>query len=604
LEETVVEIRRDPRVGAGFLRAALAAAAALLPACATTSGQFPSAEELGNLAARPPADRIAADDVADVAQWRLTGPLPDGVAVTAHPPASAWDQLLDQEVSRRAGLAFASESAHCVAREAGLFYLATRGRPAPALEQFIAGRCGLAATDSSTGYRWGDVPADFSDERVLGQWRDAVLDDVGKALGSAGGPTLVGLWYGRKDGRAVVSWLVSRRRVQIDPLPLVPPGAQVVVRGELLIAASHLEGLANAGRFGVHHCIADPAVPLPRFALTCDVDAADRAAQIEVAAFPPGRILGPIVLSLVVWPAGTPGDSFERPVLAGAAPAPCAAGAASGDVPGALTACINQARAEAQLAPLALAPAQSQTATRLAPHFFAALAGAEPELLADKVVLGLRAGWDVGAPLRYGQFTSGLIHGGSAEIDRLVASVLDRPSGREALLDPDARQLAVGTVAGGGGGGGGGGPRALGAVFGTYTPFDGRDDPGDVQRVLQRLADLRARQGRGAPARLSSSVEGDVSAAAHRIASDGRDPTSALNDALEATAARTHGAVRGWWVDADKLDQVELPPEILQAPVLHVAVAVSHYRRKDEPWTRYVVVIVVATPEQTLALRL
>jgi hypothetical protein len=366
----------------------------------------------------------------------------------------------------------------------------------------------------------------------------------------------------------------------------VPADGHVVVRGELLLQASHLVGLVNAGRFGVRHCVADPQLRLPHFALTCDVEPQDPSSRLEIAAFPPGRVLGPVVLSLLVWPAGTPGDSFTRPGTPGAAPA-------GADVPGALAASINQARAEAHLPPLELAPAQSQTAARLAPHYFAALLGAEPELVADKVVLGVRAGWDVGAPLRYGQFTSGVVLSGG-DVARLVASVLDRPGGREALLDPEATRLAVGTIAAGNE------QKVLAAVFGTYALFAGRDDPRDVERVVERLTALRARQGRPAAHRLTS-AEPDIAAAARRVAAEGRDPTDALNDALETTAERTHGSVRGWWVDAAKLDELELPAELLQAPTLNLAIAVTHYRREGEPWTRYVVVLVVATPQQTLA---
>ena len=255
--------------------------------------------------------------------------------------------------------------------------------------------------------------------------------------------------------------------------------------------------------------------------------------------------------------------------------------------------CINQTRAQAQLPPLELSSAQSQTAARLAPHYFAAVLGSEPELVADKVVLGMRAGWDVGAPLHYGLFAAGVVQG-AGEMTRLVASVLERPSGREALLDPGANRLAVGAIAGAP-------QKVLGAIFGTYSLFGGQDDPRDVERVLDRITTLRARQGRAAARRLTA-VEGNIAAAARRIAAEGRTPTDALNDAMQATADQTHGSVKGWWIDAAKLDELDLPAEVLQAPSLTVGVAVSSYRREDEPWMRYVVVLVMAQPPQTLAL--
>src|SRR6185295_734223 len=108
-----------------------------------------------------------------------------------------------------------------------------------------------------------------------------------------------------------------------------------------------LQGLATAGPFGVRHCVADPGVTLPRFSLTCDVERGDPAARIEIAAFPPGRILGPIVLSLLVWPAGAPGATFVRPRIdAGAAAAPPACLSPPGlDLGRSFTGCVNYARA-------------------------------------------------------------------------------------------------------------------------------------------------------------------------------------------------------------------------------------------------------------------
>jgi hypothetical protein len=571
----------------------------IAPACAS-SGQFPTVAELGELAARPAGNRIAPEDAADVDRWQLAGPLPTGVDTVAHAPASGWDGLLAEAVAARAGLVFAAESTACAARELGLFYVANRALPGEVLQQFISARCGVAGARVSSGLRWGDVADDVTEDRLLREWGPDVGADLRKTFEANGGPALAGIWFGRKGGRAVVLWAVAARKVQIDPVPFVPAEAgHVTIRGELLIAAEHLQGIANAGRFGVHRCVANPQVQLPRFALQCDVDAGDRAAWIDVAAFPPGRILGPVVLTTMVWPAGTPGDVFERPRTgstdAGVEPGGLAcASSAGGDVSQALAACINRVRAEARLAPLDLAPAESRLAERLAPHFFAAMIGAEPELVADKVVLGLRAGWDVGAALRYGQFASGVVLG-SADVEHLVAAVLDRPSGREALLDPEARRLAIGAVGGGSG-------KALGAIFGAYSLFDGRDDPGDPARVWKRLTDLRARKGRAAPGRMSA-IEADVATATRRIAAEAHAPDQALQEALEAASARVHSEVRGWWIEATKLDEMDIPADLIQASSPNIAIAVSHYRRADEPWTHYVVVIVSVAPKETLALR-
>ena len=280
------------RVGArsaGFVGVTLVLAVA---GCASTEiTRFPSAQELGEIGAQPPGARVAPDDVADVERWRLAGPLPDAVLNAPHAPATPWEGLLTNIIARRAGLVLASESATCVARETGLFYLDTHGRPSDSLRQFIEGRCGIATSGVTTGYRWGEIAETIADTQLFAQWQSDVEGDISKALAGAAGAELAGVWYGRKNGRAIVIWAVGRRLVQAERIPMIAPGGHVVIRGDLLMPAAQLSGLVTAGRFGVHRCVADPALALPRFALTCDVDAGDLSARLEIAAFPPGRVL-------------------------------------------------------------------------------------------------------------------------------------------------------------------------------------------------------------------------------------------------------------------------------------------------------------------------
>ncbi|HVR04048.1 MAG TPA: hypothetical protein VMT47_18070 [Polyangia bacterium] len=576
------------------------------------------------MAQRPVAASPQGRSVADVESWRLTGPLPDAIEVVPHTASSPWEGLLASAAQRRAGLLFASESAHCVAREVGLFFVANRANPSQSLNRFIGSRCGVSDFELSTGFRYGDVADTVPEERLFAEWSDAVSEDLAKAVEGGGGPQLAGIWSGRKSGRAVVCWVVAQRLAQVERIPLVPGAdGRVVIQGQMLTPADRVQGLVNVGRFSVRRCVADPMVKLPRFALTCDVDRSDQSAWIEVGAYPPGRVVGHVVISVQISPQGVPGDTFTRVALtrsaataaAGDAAAPVAAGAAaigaptspaaidpacantgSGDLLGALAACVNGVRTQAGIGALRVVVGESQTAARLAPHFFASVLGAEPELVADKVVLGLRAGWDVGEPLRYGDVVSGLVQG-AGDVERLIASVLERPSGRSALLDSEVARLAVGTVAIGSGESG-----VVGAIFATYALFDGRDKPGDADKVFERLGALRARQKRPVPTRFTAG-DASVVAAAHRIATEGRDPTDALNDALTGANAVVQNQVRGWWVDTDKLEDLELPADLIEAATLNVSIAVSHYRRAGEPWMRYVVLLVISEPSQTLVRR-
>src|SRR5262249_9711578 len=146
------------------------------------------------------------------------------------------------------------------------------------------------------------------------------------------------------------------------------------------------------------------------------VDATDSAAWIEVAAFPAGRVLGHVVASVVVFPKGEPVAVYHD---AGYVTRSVPAGADARDQ---LLRLVNEVRRGAGLPEVTLAPKQSEVAERVAPHSFAALIGTEPELVADQIVLGLRAGWDVDGEVMNGDFTAGVLVN-TNDLGRLLDSV-------------------------------------------------------------------------------------------------------------------------------------------------------------------------------------
>src|SRR6185503_8794253 len=294
-----------------------------------------------------------------------------------------------------------------------------------------------------------------------------------------------GIFFGRKAGLAVVALAVSHRRLLLEKNPMVPgPDGKVVVRGGLLQPAASIRAAINRGRFGFAKCARDPSVKLPRFSFECPALPEDEAAWLEVAAFPPGRILGSNVMEMLVWPAGKPGKTYVRLAQAKASAAP----AEAPSLPD-LVQSINDMRKEAGLSPLRLADQESRTASLLAPHYFAAISGAEPETTADQVALGLRAGWDVDGTVRYGTFVSTWVKD-AASFGDVLRSALARPFGREALLDPAAERVAIGTVAADK-------DQVLAAVLSTYALFDGYKHDKDSGMVMARLAAARAERGLG-----------------------------------------------------------------------------------------------------------
>lgn len=540
----------------------------------SAAGSFPSRAELLRLGTAPPPVRTAGGHTLDVERWELAGPLPDELKLAPMATRTSWSDLLQARAASRNGLVFVSEAMGCASRELGRFKLANKVAPGDGLRAFILARCGTGTEHAEISTLEGAVPADVTDDRVFAEWQKDAGVLIDKSIG--GGLRTVGIWFGREGGRAIVIVTAAPRRVQIDPVAMKPAdGKTITITGELLIPAASLRGLVNHGRFEHATCKANPNVALPRFSLRCPVDARDSLAWIEVAAFPAGRIVGPQVLSLLALPDGTGSAVYERPKTA-------AAGGAS--LPEALLAALNGVRVEAGLAPLGLAPRESEVATNVAPHYFAAGEGDAPETNADLVVLGLRAGWDVEGMVRAGLFAAAAVTD-TREPGALVAAALDRPSGRETLLDPLVRQVAIGPVLHG--------DHAAGAVFATYSFFDRESYDAEAAALLGRLSKLRADLHLGAPMLLSGG-EKATREAARAVQRDGRSPGQALNEALEATVQQTHAQVNGWFMESATLEDVKFPDALLRTPGLQISLAIGHHKDPKKAWGAYVIFIVVA----------
>jgi hypothetical protein len=500
--------------------------------------------------------------------------LPEQVNDDPAPGSGPTGALLAELVKSRPGLLLASSSAWCSARELGLFFAAKRAHVSGSLQRFIAGRCGVTGTvQLSHGYRYQEIRGEADEDSLFAQLAPGLKEDLKKTLAGLAGPHLVGLWFGKREGLAVASWVIVPRQARIDAMAMVPTAdGQIVVRGEMLSRADHVEAAVNRGRFGFRRCSVDTSVHMPQFSLRCEADPADTSTTIQVAAFEPGRVLGRTVLSLLCWPKGEPSNRYRRPSLVeGSGDQP------SGDVAAELAALVGKVRNQAGMKPLRLSGAESQTAKRLAPHYFASLAGLESELVADQIVLGLRAGWEVGAPLRIGQFTYGVAEG-TVSPARLLAEVLEVPSGREALLDPEVDHWALGVV----------GSKAhgfIGAVFSTYANFELGDAHGLAEKVHRRLDELRAQKGLPRAEALPK-LEADLATVAREVSAGALDADQGLNRALTIAAERERGAVRAHSVDADDLDKLTIPDELVVRNPLRVAIVVGHHRPKGDPWRR------------------
>jgi hypothetical protein len=329
-------------------------------------------------------------------------------------------------------------------------------------------------------------------------------------------------------------------------------------------------------------------VALPRFAVRCPIDPSDDAATVELAAFAPRRIFGPVVVSAQLWPRGDPPPVFARPELVASLRGPV-----EGDLRATLARLIDGVRRDAGLPPIALAERQSETAATLAPHFFAAAARRDEPAM-ETIVLGLRAGWQVPGAVRAGLFTSSRSDD-LRDAGRLLSAALSRPSGRETLLHPEVRTLAIGTLREEGG---------VGAVFSTYALIDPDRAAAEAQAFVDRLDAERARRGLGRSEPYPA-LEARVAEIAVAIERGDTDPHQAVKTIMPREAkpdpALGFGTRYSWIGAGERIEGVQVPAELVEARALRIAVAVAHCRLEGSPWAQYCVVVGALKPKAAVA---
>ncbi|HTY16891.1 MAG TPA: hypothetical protein VMH82_04095 [Myxococcota bacterium] len=579
------------------LRSALIAAAAAALACASgaptgsprtadkakEAEPFPSRDELGRLSDRPlPA--TPAPDLVRVDSWDLAGPFPERVGEEPITNPDAWEQLLIEAASQRAGLVVASESMRCAARELGRFHVERGGQPDPGLQSFLLSRCGATGVQVEFGSLRGTVAPGESDAALLARWHEQAVVLLRDHLGA--GARAVGIWFGRHGDEAVLLLASSQRRVHLEPVSAVPDAdGNVVLRGEVLIPAQSIDGLVNQGRYRVTACQADPSVHLPRFAFRCPTEKDDESAWISLMARPPGRVLGEDVLDVLARPGGQPVASYRRPRYGRSASI-----ASKEEFSKRLLVELNRVRQQADAPPLALEPKESEVAERLASPYFGSYLGTADPALGDVAALGLMAGWDVSGTIRDAGVGGALVIG-TSDIEAWLAQALEQPNVRSTLLDPARSRLAVGPIVS---------PKDeyLAAMVATYALYGGADPSAELEAFRTHLD--RAYAARNLPAPIDDPDVGAV-AARHvaNVQSGTRTPDVALRELLAEAGARVHAPVRGWVLEGASPDDVALPDEIFEQGVRRVAAAVGYYRPAGSAWGRTLVLLVIL-PEGSL----
>jgi hypothetical protein len=556
--------------------------------CASQQGstQFPTPSELQQIAAPAQARWLVLAERRDVPEWTLEEPVPEGDAQSPATSSSPFDRELEIAALTNMPPLARTQAMACAARELGRFYLQHGGSPVEGLQWYILSVCGSVASRIRTAFLYGTVPESVPMERLAEQWRPQVRPLISSAL-KGGRYDRVGLWFGRGNGQAVVIVVVGESRAEFSTLSRVPDAkGRVKIEGRLKKDAQMVRALVNHGRFGVEECDLDSSVELPRFAISCPVDRSDPETCISISAFPPGRVLGDRILYHVVWPAGVRTRRYVRP------PRPTSMKVTSAEqMPEVILRAVNDVRREAKMPEVRFERDQSKTAGRLAPIYLLAITGQEPPETADKVALGMMAGWDVSGVVRQGR-VSGAFTSQTQDVGDLLGAALEEPGGRYTLLDPKARAIAIGPVLHKEGD-----ETLLGALVGTYSFFDANEDHAAATKAAyEKLVESAKRHGvKGV------TYSGDLARVAEESAAAVQkgdwSPEHALRNALGAAAGLNPGLqVTGMCLEVSELDQLEFQEEFFESGSMQVGMAVTHYKPSDWPWGRYVV-LVLATFE-------
>jgi hypothetical protein len=538
--------------------------------------EFPGPQTLAAIESRPaPPTRVT------------EGAVPEGgwtVEVSASPstgepwkPASGWDRAVAESIAALGKTPRLTQAMSCVAREMGRYVLQTGKAPPVALRSFITSACGAMAPAVGLLNLGGDVPVAISDDALLAQWKGQITKDLVAHLPANANE--VGFAFQRREGKVMALLVFAQVRAEFQALVPVPgEGSQVTIVGRLTDESQYIAAYANQGRFGVNPCFVDPTVARPRFSITCTLAPDDATTRIDLIYAQPKRVLAiPFAHVLVRRPDAT------QLVYQDTTPATNRTITSAAEFAPAALAALNDVRSQAGLRPVRLANAQSAAAARVAGHFFSAVSGDGNGEQVDTIALALLAGWQVaGGLIRDANFSATLVPG-TRDVGRWLATTLEMPLARSALLADEIEEVAFGPVSLAD-------PEALGAMVVGYRFHHGNDHTADVRRLLTRALLARRQRRLGEPKRLG--LDAAMKQELARVNAGKATPAEALQSLLDHGVGRFGQNMQGYLLETTSLDALEIPAEVLTQPTLHLEIGVTHHRPPGAAWAQLVILVV------------
>jgi len=530
----------------------------------------------------PPIPKTAPVDLWQIAQ----APPPDSAQLPWQ-PKEPWETKFAEvaaSVQHRPRLTLAMR---CIAAELARFHLQYQAGADASIRRFLIGGCGALVPNIQVEYFTAQAPANLSDAQVYEQMVSRMRDELVKRLSN--GVDTAGFGYGRRDDRVVGYLVTGHEEAQIKPFSLVPSAdGEVVIEGRLNQPAQYVEAYINQGNAGVQSCDTDLSVARPSFRFICRPAAQDETASIQMLYAPPGHVLATEFAQALVRRSSDTSPSYE--VVRYADPTPVSSPEEFARV---AIQQLNRVRKMAGLPEVTLAARESATATKLAPHYFAAALGVAEPRQADFIALGLLAGWDVGGMIRGASLMSSLAS--TLDAGRWLTSALETPVGRYTLLSPDIEQIAFGPMVL---------PKegAIGAVVTGYRFHRGIDHTDDVNMLLTRVVQSRRRMGLPPPLRLGTIIA--VMNEKLTAVREGRKlPRDALEEVLQRASTSFGVAMNGYIIEASSLDELEIPEEVLRQPMLYLDIGVTHHKAEGGAWAQYTILVVYAQIGKTAFYR-
>lgn len=539
---------------------------------------FPTKEELSQIGQTPLPANLFGHAGVDAPSFQLTGSLPESIGsmsiVLAENP---WEEFLSQALKKYEPKALATESMRCYARQIGGFVSKHKEFPSRTARAFIAARCGSPFGDATLATLRLPGQGKANDADLIAKYSAEIQKDIDTILSN--GPADIGIHFERTGNDGLLVLTADLRTVALNTSPIrADKNRQWTISGEIQKKVDYIQAYINRGAYSVAPCTVDMTIPPPKFSIRCEMDPGDTAAWVDVHATVPGRLLSEVVLQTRVVAREGVDDMYQWPSL----PAEIAAeGATDEEI---MTAAINAVRRKAGLKPLVFDRAQSREGKRLAPYYFASALGDSDPTTADKIALGMLAGWYVQGDVRRGRFSSFTFSDRQDPVMR-VAHALSMPTPRLSLLDANAERVSLGLVTSEK-------EKAGGAMFATYELT--RDIP-HADRVMEMA--IRLGRARLAKKKLGVDLLTQVDKEAGELSAKITAGAISPEDALQALATRSSEvfgtSVQMYAAIAPTVDLITFPDELIDAPTLQVVLAVADYRPVGAPWMYTVVLICI-----------